>query len=71
MTGKCGEADNIQREPAMGTTNTDAAGRRWRKVRRLGREAWGKALTNAEFDRRIGLPITDEHLQAMGYELAP
>lgn len=72
MTGeKHGEADHIQREPARGAIHKSGDGRRWRKVRWLGRDAWAKALTDAQYDLRTGKPITDDHLKAMGYELAP
>jgi len=65
---KRGEADHVGQEPPVGTTRTDGDGRRWRKRRHLGVEAWRKALLDAEFDRRLRGVVSVEQVRAMGYE---
>lgn len=59
-------------EPRLGSTMRAADGSLWRKVRRLGDEAWGHALARAVGEVRVaatvGRAADRAVVEAMGYE---
>ena len=55
-------------EPRIGSTMRSRDGRKWRKVRRLGRDAWLLAMDNMTFGVRFFGMATDKDAIAMGYE---
>lgn len=69
---KSGEADNIGKQPGVGTVQIDSAGRRWRKVRRV--TDWRNRLAAVIAAVRIGAivgdtPDIDALVRTLGYEL--
>lgn len=62
-------------EPRVGSIRVGADGSRWRKVRRLGHEAWGDALVAALGEVRIaaivGGNVDPRVVEAMGYQREP
>lgn len=56
------------RQPRVGSVQVDSLGRRWRKVRRLPKAEYDRALVDAAFDARFK-GVTDETLRSLGYEL--
>lgn len=58
-----------QEEPAVGHRQKDASGRVWVKTRKLGHDRWGAALVDAVSYTRVGQPVPEAVVAAMGYDL--
>lgn len=59
----------IAKQKKVGARQRDPQGRWWRKARSLPTEEYRKLLVDIIFDARMGVGVTDEQLQALGWEL--